>query len=271
MARWNVNAVRIPLHEGCWLGVNGLPVGGDAAAYRSAIERYVRLLARNGMYAVLALESAAPGRIRATANEQLALPDAEHGEAFWRSVAQRFRRAPGVVFDLYAEPHDVTWECWRDGCASGGQRLAGMRRLLRAVRSTGARQPVLVAGLSYGGDLRGWLTYRPDDPRRALVAALTTFSFSPCDAACQSVLTDIARRVPVVTTKLGQPDCSHDYIDGYMRYADAVGISYLGWTWNSGGGWRCKDGMALIKDYTGTPTPFGIGLRDHLVALARAS
>jgi hypothetical protein len=110
-----------------------------------------------------------------------------------------------------------------------------MQRLVRAVRGTGARQPILIGGLSYGGDVRGWLGYRPKDPLRRLVVSLRTFEFSACDAACEGVLAGLARRVPIVTTKLGQTDCAHDYIDSYMRFADSQGISYLGWTWNSGG------------------------------------
>jgi hypothetical protein len=267
MARWNVNTVRIGLNEACWLGVNDLPSDGTATAHRAAIERYVDLLARNGIYTVIGLDVATPGRVRSTATEQLQLPDADHAPAFWRSVARRFRGSPSVLFDLYSEPHDVTWECWQAGCETAGVRLAGMQDLVDAIRGAGARQPILMAGLSYGGDLRGWLGYRPKDPLGRLVAALTTFEFSPCDASCQGVLSGLARRVPIVATKLGETDCRHDYIDGFMRFADTAGISYLGWTWNGGGEWTCKGGMALIKDYSGTPTAFGLGLRDHLNAL----
>jgi endoglucanase len=33
--------------------------------------------------------------------------------------------------------------------------------------------------------------------------------------------------------------------------------------------WTCEDGPTLISDRDGTPTAFGIGFRDHLLALAR--
>jgi len=54
-----------------------------------------------------------------------------------------------------------------------------------------------------------------------------------------------------------------------MSLADAHGIGYLGWTWDavSSGGWSCTGGPSLITDYRGTPTGFGVGLRDHLRAL----
>jgi hypothetical protein len=66
--------------------------------------------------------------------------------------------------------------------------------------------------------------------------------------------------VPVVTGEIGEDDCNHDYIDRYMRWADRHDISYLGWAWYVTSG--CKP--YLIEDFAGTPTPFGIGLREHL-------
>ena len=54
-------------------------------------------------------------------------------------------------------------------------RAAGMRSLLRAVRSVGARQPVLLGGLAYAKDLSRWLRYKPRDPARQLVASLHTY------------------------------------------------------------------------------------------------
>jgi hypothetical protein len=61
----------------------------------------------------------------------------------------------------------------------------------------------------------------------------------------------------------------HGYIDQLMQFADAHGISYLGWTWDavSPGGWSCVNGPSLIEDYRGTPTGFGVGFRHHLRSL----
>ncbi len=55
-----------------------------------------------------------------------------------------------------------------------------------------------------------------------------------------------------------------------LPFADAHGISYLGWSWNAvGSGRTCAGGPALIQSYDGTPTPFGVGFRDHLTSSAR--
>src|SRR5207237_547296 len=46
IASWHgVNAVRVPLNEDCWLGINGFPNGGySAAQYQAAIAAYVQQL-----------------------------------------------------------------------------------------------------------------------------------------------------------------------------------------------------------------------------------
>ncbi len=48
MQSWGVDAVRIPLNEDCWLGINGVTIGGNA--YRHVIEALVSRLAAAGFY-----------------------------------------------------------------------------------------------------------------------------------------------------------------------------------------------------------------------------
>ena len=72
---------------------------------------------------------------------------------------------------------------------------------------------------------------------------------------------------PPADAGFGENDCAHGYADSYMTWADAHGLSYLGWTWNP---WDCGGGPALISDWNGTPTAYGAGLRDHLAALVAA-
>jgi endoglucanase len=268
MKSWKINAVRLPLNESCWLGT-GAEVDPrlSGSVYRSAIHEYVERLERAGLYVILDLHWAAPGRHLATG--LLPLPDAEHAPDFWRSVAAEFVDDRSIVFDVYNEPHDVGWDCWSAPCQVtdkwfGGYEAASLPELLAAIRSTGAPQPVMLGGLDWARDLRGWLDYRPADPAHALVAANHTYDFSRCDSPCRKNLASIARRVPVVTGELGEGDCRHRYIDPYMRFADRHGISYLGWTWNTGGRWECGSGPSLIRDWEGHPTPFGKGLREHL-------
>jgi endoglucanase len=41
MASWRINAVRLPLNESCWLGINGVAPAVGGGAYREAVRAYV--------------------------------------------------------------------------------------------------------------------------------------------------------------------------------------------------------------------------------------
>ena len=134
IASWGANAVRVPLNEDCWLGINGQPNSNQGAepkltkaGYQQEIENYVADLNAHGIYAILDLHWTAPGN--QVAMEQQPMPDA-HSIPFWESVAATFKSDPAVVFDLFNEPYDptdprsgddgnaadaVTWGCWETG------------------------------------------------------------------------------------------------------------------------------------------------------------
>jgi endoglucanase len=134
VASWDANAVRVPLNEDCWLGINGQPNDNEgppqpltAAGYQQAVESYVQALNAHGLYAILDLHWSAPGN--QVAMEQQPMPDA-HSTDFWQSVASTFKGNPAVVFDVFNEPFDptdprsgddgntsdaVTWGCWESG------------------------------------------------------------------------------------------------------------------------------------------------------------
>ncbi len=269
IASWHTDAVRVPLNEDCWLGINGVPAAYSGANYRNAIASYVSELNAAGLVAILDLHWGAPGSQLATGQEQM--PDADHAPAFWASVAGTFAHTPGVVFDLFNEPHDVSWSCWLNGCTlTNGTAVAGMQQLLDSVRAAGATQPVMVEGLNWGGDLSGWLAHEPSDPAHDLVASVHLYNFSQCNTvSCwDSTIAPVAAAVPVVTGELGETDCGTGFIDNYMPWADAHGVSYLAWAWDAGGGWSCSSGPGLLQSYDGTPNTFGAGFRSHLADLA---
>ncbi|HZO05460.1 MAG TPA: hypothetical protein VFB52_03675, partial [Solirubrobacterales bacterium] len=50
MKSWKINAVRVPLNETCWLGINGVEEALGGVAYRRAIHAWVSRLEAAGLY-----------------------------------------------------------------------------------------------------------------------------------------------------------------------------------------------------------------------------
>ncbi len=283
IADWKANTLRIPLNEECWLGLPNIDPAYAGAPYIDAIRQLVARAEAHGMTPVVELHwthgrytgnSAGCSDVHASC--QKPMPDAQYAPAFWSSVATTFKDDPAVVFDLFNEPYpdratsdaDQAWACWRDGgtCPGIDYEVAGMQDLIDAVRGTGARNPVLAGGLAYSNDLSKWLRYTPHDPAGNLAAAWHVYNFNACtnESCWADTLAPVAAHVPLVAGEIGENTCGHSFVDRVMNWFDDRGLSYLGWTWNT---WDCSSGPALISDYNGTPTGFGVGLRDRLRAL----
>jgi len=276
---WDVTTVRVPLNEDCWLDINVNGTGAESysgASYRAFIISYVALLESQGIRPILDLHWNAPGVNQSAGQQPMA--DEDHGPAFWMSVAYTFRNDSNVIFDLYNEPHDISWDCWLNGCfqtfTNPGWQTAGMRQLLDVVRSTGAdTQLVILGGLNWSNDLSGWLSHEPTDPAGPglLGASLHMYEGQQCSGwNCwnSTFLPLLSAGIPIITGELGQTDtdCNPYFIDLYFAWADPVGVSYLGWAWTTFA--NCTS-PTLIADYTGTPyMAYGTAFRDHLLNLS---
>lgn len=119
MQTWQINTVRVPLNEDCWLGINGVKSVYSGDLYRAALEAYVAQLNAAGLYVILDVHWNAPGGQQADGQRDML--DASHGYLLWRSIATAFKASPAVLFDLYNEPHSLgpsaaeQWRCWAQG------------------------------------------------------------------------------------------------------------------------------------------------------------
>ncbi len=291
MASWYASAVRLPLNQDCWNATNGVDPKLAGDNYRSAVGAFVDDLNDAGLVVILDLHSRKTGPEE---SGQRAMPDPESA-TFFRSVATVFRDNPSIMFDAFNEPYsawdgsgnqvfELTWACWADGgCAppvepddqeSTGKTYTaiGMKELVRAIRSGGATQPILVAGIDYANDLTDWLRYRPDDDQ--LVASVHAYSSQRCaDPACwDQEIGPVAEKVPVVFGEFGATTGSAagnaEYLNTLMNWADRAGAGYLAWAW-----WVLEDdtgpdAFALLSNDNGTPrAPVGTTLRAHLELL----
>ena len=101
---------------------------------------------------------------------QHSMPD-RNSLVFWKDFAPVYANHPAVLFDLYNEPHDVTWDVWLNGGMitdrpnSRGQvakkyEAVGMQEMLDTVRSTGAKNVIVAGGLEWAYDFNGILAGR---------------------------------------------------------------------------------------------------------------
>jgi hypothetical protein len=259
IASWNVNVVRIPLNEDCWLGINGVKPEYGGANYRRAIVSYVGLLHRYGMYAELSLMWAAPGANRAT--YQPGAPDADHSPAMWSSLAATFKSDRNVVLAPWGETI-VNANCFLKGgvceatfgAGNTPYKTAGMQQAVSLMRRAGYTGPIVIPGINYANDLSKWLSHKPRDPRGQLIAEAHVYGKNSCDTtACfDSTFAPVARRVPLIFGETGETyddsDCGSSYISTFLNWADSHAAGYETWTWDTWG--TCG---SLIGDYNGTP------------------
>jgi hypothetical protein len=280
MKTWNINTVRVPLNEDCWLGINGVPSSSAGSMYQQAITTFVQMLRSNGMYVIVDLHWNAPGTTMATSQQPM--PDKDHAVDFWTSVATTLKGDNGILFDLYNEPHpDIPGPgsggssdpggCLLNGCSlsswtgySGSAQAVGMKDLVTAVRGTGAQNVLMIGGWAYSGTIGTIQQYLPSDPLNNIAISFHTYNNTPqCNTlACWNASVKyVAMSLPVITGELGEKDCATSFVDQYFQFADPLGISYLGWAWNTS---DCSSVPSLITSYAGAPTPFGQAFMTHL-------
>jgi endoglucanase len=270
IAAWQVNIVRVPLNEDCWLNINGINQQYAGQNYISAIVAYVNLLHQNGMYAELSLMWAAPGSYQATYQD--AAPDEDHSPAMWSSMAKTFKDDPNVILAPWGET-TVQWRCFmRKGCdneatygpSNAYYQTAAMAQAIKRMRGTGYTGVISIPCINYAnacGKIDGsnydgstWLKSRPSDPENQVIAEAHVYGKNLCDdVACfNSSMRPITKVVPMIWGETGETydgsDCGSSYISTFLPWAHAHGVGYEAWTWDTWGG--CG---VLISNYNGTP------------------
>ncbi|MDQ8207984.1 cellulase family glycosylhydrolase [Coraliomargarita sp. SDUM461003] len=264
---WNANVIRLPVKEEFWYGTSVYQKDGGQG-YRDTIDQIVTLVANRGAYLVLDLH-----RYRA--------PKPIHAQ-FWVDAATHFKNHPAVLFDLMNEPHGISWEVWRNGGwvgtktgvdesgfltdaekkANQGYESVGMQGLLDAVRSTGARNIVVVGGIGWSGDLSGVVQgYALDEHEGGNGIMYSWHQYNWHTGWAKTVL-PVAEQYPILVGEVGADTNKMDFIpheiqeSPYTWVPDMLGFIQkyrLNWT-----AWcfHPRATPVLIKDWTYEPTEF---------------
>lgn len=258
---WNVNVIRLAVHSSYWFGRgkwqnpnNGL------ARYRGLVDEVADYLQRRGKYLVLDLH-------------EYRAPKARHA-AFWLDAATRYKNHPGVIFGLLNEPHDISWEVWRNGGMTGekstsrahaenserlvGEMTIGMQKLVEHVRSTGAENLVSVGGLDWSYRLDGVLKgYAIDDANLMYEAHCY-----PWKKGWKAAFLDVAEKYPVLMGEVGAQDVPmpfekkeafvkpETWVPDMLGAIQAYRLNWTAWSFHP----KCSP--CLLKNWDYEPTPY---------------
>ena len=261
---WKANVIRLPLKHHYWFDTTTEPFNkrnDGGKRYRELVDKLVDYANERGCYVVLDLHC-------------FKAPTEEH-VAFWRDCAKRYANRPGVLFDLFNEPHGISWNEWLNGgeLKDGGSatakvettesqdvdRSVGIQALIDAVRATGAKNVVLVGGLDWAYDDSGVLNgFEPKDANgNGIVYATHVY---PWKSGWQKAFLDVAAKHPVLLGEVGANNTKMEFedklVDPYPWTTDVISCIQkykLHWT-----GWCFHPSASpcILADWDYTPTPY---------------
>lgn len=237
---WGTNTVRLPLNQDFWLSALGYKVSPQARCpnYIATVSRAVGEAKRAGMAVILDLHWSDRGNTRNPPAQQ---PMADtNSTIFWKSVAKRFGSNPSVMFELYNEPHSISWSTWRNGgtvgTGSARYHAVGMQQLLDTVRSAGAPNVVLAGGIHWASDLSGVFAHPLAGSNVAYAVHPYQSKYRTSAKVWQAKFGSVAAHAPVVATEFGSTQSGVNHYDtAILSYFASHGIGYTAWAWWAGG------------------------------------
>lgn len=282
---WHANVIRLPLSQDRWFG-KGPEQSDEGASYRALVRQVVDACATQGCYIVLDLQWGDYGEWGTNIGLH-AMPD-RNSIPFWKDCASNFKNHPAVLFDLYNEPHDITWNVWlnggtitdRPGRRGGSPKTyeaVGMQKLLETVRATGAQNLVIVGGIDWSYDFSGILggIQLFDQTGHGVVYANHAYNNKGDTAAEWIAKMEVAAaKLPIIVSEFGGSGGPHRRAsrsgpppkpgddDWFLHVLQA--LQDHRWSWIA---WDLHPtaGPTLISDWNYTPTPdFGVYVKQAL-------
>jgi hypothetical protein len=273
---WHVNIIRLPLSQDRWFG-KAREQNGDSQPYRALIQQVVDECVTQRCYIILDLHWSDCNEWGVNIGQH-SMPDT-NSILFWKDFAPHYANNPAVLFDLYNEPHDVSWDVWlkggmildkpnQRGAMAKNYQCVGMQAMLDAVRSTGAKNVVICGGLEWAYGFSGILEGRQlSDPKgNGVIYANHCY-----DNKGDSVDTWIAKmeqataKLPVIVSEFGgnsgpsRRAPNDNWLLHVLQAIQEHQWSYTAWDLHPAAG------PTLISDWNYTPSPrFGVFVKQAL-------
>lgn len=228
VSEWGSNIIRLPFNQD-W-ALNGR-ADFTAEQYLQSIDQVIAWTSSLGAYTLLDLQWIN------TEVKIAPLPDF-NSPRLWRTLAERYRNEPSVLYDLYNEPHDTTAADWRYWATL----------LTDTIRAVHPEALIFISGLDWGYDLRNVQIEARDVVYSTHVYPWKT---SP---KWDRAFGDLADEVPVFAGEWGGRNDHLDWGSWLVSYLNELDIGWTAWSW--------VDDPHLQFD--GVATPFGALVKNAL-------
>ncbi len=270
---WRANVIRFPLCQDRWFGkADGQADSGKS--YQSLVDAAIKQANTLGAFVVIDLHWSDAG-VWGKYLSQHKMPD-RNSIVFWKDIAKKYANIPGVLFDIYNEPHDVDWNIWKSGGqiseningVTSNYFAVGFQEIIDSIRSTGAKNILIVSGLDWAYDLSGLTTgYDLNDPNgNGIIYSFHIYPWKGISALDWDLhIRFISSNHPIFIGEVGckpdpaQPD-PNVWAPEVIRYINLNGFSWAAWSFHP------LASPCLISDWSYTPTSYwGVYVKDALL------
>ncbi len=141
----------------------------------------------------------------------------------WQEIARRYQDEPAVIYDVLAEPHDVS----RAAVWQANQKL------VETIRAVHPKSLIMVTGLGWGREINSYL----DNP---LPYGNIVYRTNPYNKAgeLEGIFGKIARFYPVFLGEFGAdgyPPMSQESVQALLSLADRFSLSWTAWNFHDSG------------------------------------
>ncbi|MFC1569243.1 glycoside hydrolase family 5 protein [bacterium] len=254
---WGCNLIRLPLSQDRWYGF-GPEQNDTGVRYRGLVDQLVDLSLAKEIYLWLDLHWNNAGHWGQYIGQHL-MPDSL-SSIFWSDIAKRYKNHPAVLFGLYNEPHDISWDIWKNGGiideyydrsgtpADLTYNAIGHQQLTDEIRALGADNLIVVAGLDWGFDLSGILNGYALEGENIVY---DTHPYPWKDANWNYRWGAVGDSLALIVGEWGGSEEHETYFIRLRQYMRDHQFSWAAWCFHA------DAGPQMISDWSYTPTYFG--------------
>lgn len=274
MKSWGANVVRVPLASAFAIPA----MCTYDRKYIQTIDKIVAFGERLKMLVLLDSHFSTKGLVcgRGGWSTNQKMPD-RYSLELVKMLAKRYKNNTYVAIDLHNEPHDISWDVWRNGGIIDGYRAIGMQQMLDAVRGQGFKGLVVASGAQWANDMRGiaqqplardgnviygahvypyWCYDKIWDPNRNYVC--NGRQYNP---TYDSMVQPLVGRRPLMITEFSTPRANEGEMREPIMWAEGRKLGWIAWDWCYG---PAKHYCLLTADGSNTASVIGKPVREYL-------